>query len=229
MDPEFWHERWQNAQIGFHQPKPNPKLAAYWPRLAPAPGSTVFVPLCGKSLDMVWLADHGHHVIGIELSERAVDEFFAEQGLTPETRRHGELTLKSSGPYELWCGDFFEMTAGLVDGVAGLYDRAALVALPPPMRQRYTTHLLSLFPEAAPPPGLLITLEYDQARIDGPPHSVPQDEVERHFSPSYRIEECHRASDNAPPPKFIDAGLTDVTEVAYLLHPRTEGAFGGHA
>lgn len=229
MDPEFWHERWQNAQIGFHQPKPNMKLATYWPRLTLPSGGKVFVPLCGKSLDMVWLADQGHHVIGIELSEKAVDEFFAEQNLTPATTRRGALTRKSAGPYELWCGDFFAMDPGLVAGVTALYDRAALVALPPAMRRDYAAHLIALFAATAPPPGMLITLEYDQARVDGPPHCVPRHEVDGHFAPHYRIDECHRASDSSPPPKFTEAGLDTVTEVAYLLHPLPQSRTGSAA
>jgi thiopurine S-methyltransferase len=217
MDPDFWLERWRNAQIGFHQPRPNAKLAAYWPRLALSPGATVFVPLCGKSLDMAWLAQRGHRVIGIELSEAALDAFFASQHLTPDTRSEGPLTVKAAGPYELWCGDFFAMHPDLVATATAVYDRAALVALPPAMRRDYARHLLSLFP--APPPALLITLEYDQSRADGPPHSVPRAEIDDLFAAAYHIDECHRALDEAPPPKFIEAGVPQVHEIAYLLRP----------
>ena len=145
MDPDFWHDRWRNAQIGFHQPRPNEKLITHWPELGSPAASPVFVPLCGKSLDMVWLAERGHRVIGIELSEVAIDEFFKGQNLTPETRQIGFLRLKSAGPYKLYCGDYFAMSPELLDGTRTIYDRAALIALPPEMRRSYTAHLDELF------------------------------------------------------------------------------------
>ena len=131
MDPSFWHDRWENQDIGFHQADIHALLPAYWPRLELASDAPVFVPLCGKSLDMVWLAQQGHRVIGAELSQRAIDDFFAERGLAPTTRASGSFTVKSAGPYELWCGDFFDLPREAVAGVAGVYDRAALIALPP--------------------------------------------------------------------------------------------------
>ena len=226
MDPDFWQERWRNAQIGFHQPKPNAKLTAHWPALGFPAASDVFIPLCGKSLDMVWLAERGHRVIGVELSELAIDDFFAGQNLIAETRQVGSLTLKSAGPYELYCGDFFAMSPDLVAGVRAIYDRAALVALPPRMRRSYAAHIKSLF-AAAPAPIFLITLEYDQSLVDGPPHAVPRAEVAELFGAVYDIDERHRAEDRSPPPKFVDAGLHSITEVAYLLEPRANAAEGG--
>lgn len=136
MDPTFWRERWQKKEIGFHQPAYHTLLLKHWPQLQLAPGSRVFVPLCGKSLDMVWLAEQGHRVVGAELSELAVDEFFAERGLAPTVRTVGNFTVKAAGPYELWCGDIFELPREAVADVAGVYDRAALIALPPDLQQR---------------------------------------------------------------------------------------------
>ncbi|MCZ7593781.1 MAG: hypothetical protein M5U16_01845 [Hyphomicrobium sp.] len=146
MDPTFWRERWRNQEIGFHQPDFHALLQEHWPRLALPQGSPVFVPLCGKSLDMVWLAQQGHRVIGAELSELAVDSFFSERGLAPAMRQAGGFTIKSAGPYELWCGDVFEMPREAAGDVAGVYDRAALIALPPPLQGRYATKLKEIVP-----------------------------------------------------------------------------------
>ncbi|MCL4160804.1 UNVERIFIED_CONTAM: hypothetical protein GTU68_061051, partial [Idotea baltica] len=132
-----WLERWQQSQIGFHQAETEPLLPNHWPELRLAANSTVFVPLCGKSIDMVWLAGQGHSVIGNELSQIAIDGFFAGQNLAPEVRTESGFTIKSAGPYELWCGDFFEMPATATRNVSAVYDRAALIALPPAMRKQY--------------------------------------------------------------------------------------------
>jgi thiopurine S-methyltransferase len=162
MDPAFWRARWQSNDIGFHQPHIHELLQEHWPGLKLPPGSTVFVPLCGKSLDMVWLAQQGHRVIGAELSELAIDDFFAERGLSPTTTTTGDFVVKSADAYEIWRGDIFELPNEATAGVAGVYDRAALIALPPSLRRRYAEKLTALLP--SPAPILLITLDYDRPR-----------------------------------------------------------------
>ena len=215
MDPAFWHDRWDNQDIGFHQADIHPLLPAYWPRLELARDAPVFVPLCGKSLDMVWLAQQGHRVIGAELSQRAIDDFFAERRLTPTTRASGSFTVKSAGPYELWCGDFFDLPREAVTGVAGVYDRAALIALPPSLRERYADTLAALLPPQARI--LLITLEYEQTQMSGPPFSVPGDQVRALFAANYQLDEleCRDVLDGHP--HFKQRGLTALQECAYLL------------
>jgi len=216
MDPSFWHDRWENQDIGFHQADIHALLPAYWPRLQLASDAPVFVPLCGKSLDMVWLAQQGHRVIGAELSQRAIDDFFAERGLTPTLRASGSFIVKSAGPYELWCGDIFELPHEAVAGVAGVYDRAALIALPHALREQYAETLASLLPATARM--LLITLEYEQAQMAGPPFSVQGDEVRALFSGNYACDEleCRDVLDGHP--HFKQRGLTALRECAFLLH-----------
>ena len=216
MDPSFWHDRWENQDIGFHQADIHALLPAYWPRLQLASDAPVFVPLCGKSLDMVWLAQQGHRVIGAELSQRAIDDFFAERGLTPTLRASGSFIVKSAGPYELWCGDIFELPREAVAGVAGVYDRAALIALPHALREQYAETLASLLPATARM--LLITLEYEQAQMAGPPFSVQGDEVRALFSGNYACDEldCRDVLDGHP--HFKQRGLTALRECAFLLH-----------
>jgi thiopurine S-methyltransferase len=215
MDPSFWHDRWENQDIGFHQADIHALLPKYWPRLELGSDAPVFVPLCGKSLDMVWLAQQGHRVIGAELSQRAIDDFFAERRLAPTTRASGSFTIKSAGPYELWCGDFFDLPRAAVAGVAGVYDRAALIALPPSLRERYAGTLTALLPPQARI--LLITLEYEQTQMSGPPFSVSGDEVRALFAGNYQLDEleCRDVLDGHP--HFKQRGLTGLGECAYLL------------
>ncbi|HEY7670106.1 MAG TPA: thiopurine S-methyltransferase [Hyphomicrobium sp.] len=215
MDTTFWRERWRNQDIGFHQPMIHALLEKHWPRVGLNRGSAVFVPLCGKSLDMVWLAEQGHMVVGAELSEIAIDSFFAERGLEPAVRAVGSFLVKTAGPYELWCGDIFDLPHDAVAGIAGVYDRAALVAFPADLQQRYCEKLKELLPAAAPI--LLITLDYDSERMTGPPFAVPRRQVDRLFADSYAISEleCRDALDASP--HLRQRGLTALREYAYLL------------
>jgi thiopurine S-methyltransferase len=218
MDPNFWRERWQNKDIGFHQPTIHEMLQRHWPELRIGAGGPVFVPLCGKTLDMVWLAEQGHRVIGAELSEIAIDEFFAEHELKPSALKVGNFTVKSAGAYELWCGDIFEMTADALADVAAVYDRAALVAFPPELQDRYAAKLKELLPAA---PILLVALEYEQQRMQGPPFSVPRAQVERLFSGSHAIAELASRDAIDSNPRFRQRGLTELKETTYLLSPKT--------
>ncbi|CAN1723674.1 Thiopurine S-methyltransferase [Hyphomicrobium sp. 1Nfss2.1] len=218
MDPKFWRERWNNQEIGFHQSDYEPALNKYWSRLALAPRAKVFVPLCGKSLDMVWLAEHGFQVIGAELSERAVDDFFAERGVEPEVRREGAFVVKSSGAYEIWCGDFFELPRSAVEDVAGIYDRAALIALPAEMQRRYVGKMLELFQGKAPM--LLITLDYDQSLMSGPPFATPRQTVVDLYSDHYDLVELVSKDVLESNPRFKERGLNALTGAAFLLQPK---------
>jgi thiopurine S-methyltransferase len=217
MEHEFWLERWKTQDIGFHQPQFDPALDKFWSRLAVPAGARVFVPLCGKSLDMQWLAEHGHAVVGAELSEQAVDEFFAERDLVPKVRRDGEFTVKSSGPYEIWVGDFFALPQSAVAGVAAIYDRAALVALPADMQRRYADKLKALLPSA---PILLITIDYDQREMDGPPFATSPKMVDALFADRYERTDLVSKDVLAGHPRFQQRGLTALTGAAFLLRPR---------
>jgi len=180
MEHEFWHERWAQQQIGFHQPDGHPMLARHWPGLDLAPTARVLVPLCGKTPDMAWLARRGHGVVGIELSAVAAADFFATQQLEPQIEQIGAFTRYRASGIEIWVGDFFAADTRLLGRFECFYDRAALIALPPAMRGDYVTHLHGLLETAAR--GLLITLDYDQNEMKGPPFAVPENEVRRHFA-----------------------------------------------
>jgi thiopurine S-methyltransferase len=198
MQAEFWLERWERNEIGFHQQAVNPDLRRYWPELGLAAGDPVFVPLCGKSGDMAWLRAQGHPVVGVELSRRAVAAFFAENGLDPEWRRQGGLEVAEAGGVRIHQGDFFDVTADDLAGVKGVYDRAALVALPPEVRERYAARLAEMLPGARM---LLVTFDYPQERMEGPPFSVPPAEVERLYGAhgDVRLLERYAIPPESPP------------------------------
>ena len=177
MEADFWHSRWQEGRIGFHQPDVNSFLKEHWPTLPKQ--SRVFVPLCGKSLDMLWLASQGHRVIGVELSEIAAQEFFAEQSVQPNVEQCGNFVSYSANNVTILCGDFFDLSTADLDGIAAVFDRAALIALPKKIRQRYAEYLRKLLPDGCQL--LLVGMEYDEAALSGPPFNVPWAEISTLF------------------------------------------------
>ena len=175
MQADFWHERWSHNQIGFHESTANPLLVAHFATLGLSPGARIFVPLCGKTLDIDWLLSLGFRVAGSELSPLAVAQLFERLGGESTSTRAGELTQRSTGGLDVFVGDFFGLSRAQLGLVDAVYDRAALIALPLDMRRRYTEHLSALTNGA---PQLLIALEYEQQGRDGPPFSVDAAEVQ---------------------------------------------------
>ncbi|CAI8868290.1 MULTISPECIES: thiopurine S-methyltransferase [Pseudomonas] len=214
MQAEFWHKRWADNQIGFHQGQVNSYLQQYWPALGLASGSKVLVPLCGKSLDLAWLAGQGHRVLGIELSQRAVEDFFSEQQLQPEVAQQGVFTTYRSGNLELWCGDFFALNADDIADCSALYDRAAVIALPPALRERYAALLSGCLAQGCQ--GLLITMDYDQALLPGPPFAVVDAEVQQLFA-DWQPLELEARDILAESPKFVQAAVPQLSERVYRL------------
>lgn len=216
MHADFWHQRWLQGQIGFHQETGNLHLRELWHHLGLRAGQKVFVPLCGKSVDMVWLAERGHPVLGVELSPLAVEEFFREHGLEPRVEDGDRFRTHRAGPYTLLCGDFFALHPQDLAGVAGVYDRASLIALPATLRRDYARHLYDILPGAGV---LLVTLEYPEGEIDGPPYTVPESEVEDLFREFYAVQRLrvHDALEEAP--ELRARGLSRLTEEVFLLSP----------
>lgn len=178
MDPAFWFARWQEGRIGFHEGAPNAFLAQHVDRLASH--RRVLVPLCGKAEDLAFLASHGHEVVGIELVEDAVRQFFAEHGAEPTVEERHGMRCFTWDAITLVAGDVFATTAEIVGPIDAIYDRAALVALPPETRVRYVAHLRRLAPAARRE--LLVTLDYPPDAAAGPPFCVTDDEVHRLFA-----------------------------------------------
>jgi thiopurine S-methyltransferase len=218
MEPRFWHERWAINQIGFNQASVNSHLLRLWPELTIDPGARVLVPLCGKSIDMVWLANQDFHVVGVELSEIAVAGFFSENGLQAQIETRGAFKVYRAQGFEIWCADFFALGAEDIGDCTAFYDRAALIALPPDLRWRYIKQLNHLLSEDAC--GLLITLDYDQSLIAGPPFAVDEDEVMQLLSPDWRVKRVADLDVLEQGAKFRQAGATSLMEYAYRLYRR---------
>lgn len=215
MDRDFWLQRWHDNQIGFHQDQPTPLLCKHWASAGVADGASVFVPLAGKSLDMVWLAAQGHRVLGVELSPLAVEQFFAEHALTPEITESRYGLHHRAGGIELILGDAFGLDAELLAGCDAVYDRAAVIALPPELRARYAEALYPRLPAGCR--GLMITLEYPQHEKDGPPFSVPEAEVRERFAPHWDVHLLERRDILATQQSFVDQGVTALDTCVYRL------------
>ena len=215
METDFWLRRWREGRIGFHQDRFMPLLQRHWDALALPACSRVFVPLAGKSLDMRWLAERGQRVLGAELSPLAVEQFFVENGLQPEVHdsRYGRHHV--AGPIELICGDVFALDAAALADCAGVYDRAALIALPPAMRRRYAEELYARLPVDCC--GLLITLEYPPAEKAGPPFSVDEHEVRRLYGERWNVDLLERRDILASQPGFIEEGVSALSTAVYRL------------
>ena len=218
MNPDFWHDRWHEGRIGFHQETVTPWLPKLWPTLALPAGSRVFVPLAGKSLDLLWLRAQGHRVLGVELSRLAVEQFFSEHGLTPTTRESRHGTHYAHDGIELICGDAFALDAEALADCEAVFDRAALIALPPALRQRYVAELYALLPSGCR--GLLVTLEYPQDQKAGPPFSVDETEVRALYERDWTVSVLERADILATQPGFVEEGVTALATVAYRLDRR---------
>ncbi|WP_104019961.1 thiopurine S-methyltransferase [Roseovarius nitratireducens] len=211
MDAQFWHDRWQEGRLGFHEGRVNRMLEAHIAALGLKPGQRIFLPLCGKAVDIPWLLSQGYRVAGAELSEIAVRDLFAEMGVTPEVTATGSHRRYSADGIDIFAGDIFEITADVLGPVDAVYDRAALVALPEGMRRRYAAHLAGI---TAVAPQLLVTFEYDQAEMEGPPFSITEEEVARCHGARYVIEVLADAE--------VPGGLKGIVaarEKAMLLRP----------
>jgi thiopurine S-methyltransferase len=215
MEKEFWLERWQRDEIGFHQNETNPYLRQYWHELQLDPGSRVFVPLCGKSLDMLWLRGEGHSVLGVELSPVAVEAFFMENGYTPEHDTSQRFERCEADGIRILCGDFFNLERDDLAQVSAVYDRASLVALPPGMRERYVRHLVDILPDGTRI--LLVTFDYPQAEMSGPPFAVSVDEVEALYRKHAEVRLLAQVDALALTPRFQERGLSRLHENIFLL------------
>jgi len=184
MEASFWQNRWQTNQTGWHESAVNPLLITHFPSLNIPPGGRVLVPLCGKSLDLGWLLSCEYAVAGAELSELAVTQLFAEIGMEPSISEVGKHRLFRGERIDIFVGDLFDLSREILGPVDAIYDRAALVALPEPIRAQYTAHLKTI---TALAPQLVIGYEYDQTVVAGPPFSVTADELHRHYSDSFAL------------------------------------------
>ncbi|MDR2213111.1 MAG: thiopurine S-methyltransferase [Pseudomonadales bacterium] len=212
MDSNFWQDKWQRGDIGFHESAVNPLLVAHVDKLALTRGARVFLPLCGKTLDIAWLLARGMRVVGVELSQLAVDMLFTELGVTPKITPLGTLQPYQAEHIDIFNGDIFTLNKEQLGPVDAIYDRAALVALPAELRERYVAHMRTLNQNA---PELLVIYEYDQSVKQGPPFSVEAPEVERLYGEAYHLEIVERQAIPATP-----SGRPAAMEVVWWLRAR---------
>ena len=212
MKAEFWLERWRESSTPWHEGAPNAALRRHFDRLRLRSGDRVFVPLCGKSEDMWWFHERGLEVLGIDLSPIAGREFLNAHGLRYTESPGSRFSVLRSPGFRLLAGDFFALESADLDGVAAVYDRAALVALPSAMRQRYARHLAATV-EA---PMLLISMVYPEHEIDGPPFSVPEPEVRALFGDRRRVRHLSE-EDIIEGSSLRKRGLTRLFEHSYLI------------
>lgn len=215
MEPSFWHQRWEKNEIAFHEGKPNELLLTYFKELSLAKGRRIFLPLCGKTRDISWLLSNGYRVAGAELSQLAIEQLFMDLALQPEVSEAGELRHWSAQNIDIFVGDIFALSRTVLGPVDAVYDRAALVALPEAVRPRYTAHLTALTHRV---PQLLISYQYDQRLMDGPPFSVSNEEVDRHYRGHFDLR-LLKSADVAGGLK----GKCPAKENVWLLRPKGSG------
>lgn len=219
MDHDFWQQRWEQGQIGFHQQRPTPLLEQYWPEIHAPAGCRVLVPLCGKSLDLLWLAERGHRVLGVELSPIAVQQFFTEHRMTPDIRVSASGTHYASGPIEIVVGDAFALDDSLLSSCRAVYDRAALIALPANLRRKYVHRVYARM--APGTRALVVDLEYPEGEKQGPPFSVDASGMRSLFGERWNVELLERRDILDSQPGFQAEGVTALHTSAWRLLKQT--------
>lgn len=188
-DNVLWLQCWRDRQTDFHQKAVNQLLAGFWPSLDLAKGSRVFVPLCGKSLDMIWLAQQGHEVIGVELSPIAVRAFFLENNLQAVQRQVDKFTLWQHGRLSILCGDYFSLSEGDLGQIDTVYDRAALTALPEDIRKLYVAHLKRIVAETT---NIFLLTTEDTEESEPPSQAFGvAEEIKTLYSEDFKIDLTH--------------------------------------
>ncbi|WP_367608427.1 thiopurine S-methyltransferase [Legionella sp. W05-934-2] len=212
----FWLDRWHNNDIPFHQQAVNPDLPQYWPQLDLKKGSRVLVPLCGKSLDMIWLQQQGHSIIGIELSTVAIEQFFSLIPSPYHIEQHGVFQVYKNEHYEIWAGDLFQLDKHHHLSVDAIYDRGSLIALPHKIRNLYVPQVLRWLNKEGKI--LLKTVTYKQEEMQGPPYSVPEQEVislYHHCSKIQKIKSVDRQPENMQ--NYLARGCKALSDETWII------------
>jgi len=225
MDAEYWLKRWRDGRTGWHREEVMPLLVQHWSALNVPRGARVLVPLCGKSLDMLWLSQQGMRVLGIDVSPIAIESFLAENQLHARTRStaegtHYDVTNAPGGEIEIVNGDVFEIDPEVIAQCQAFYDRAALIAMPAWMRERLAIDVYLQLPAGST--GLLITLDYSEDEMQGPPFSVAGAEVHRLFDQQWNIEQLEHRDILASQPSFQGQGVTALHTGVYALARRAD-------
>jgi thiopurine S-methyltransferase len=215
LRPKFWHNRWRLGQIGFHQTAVDRHLREYWPQIKIGADGHIFVPLCGKSLDLLWLRDHHGTVAGVEISAVALESFCLEHGIAARRRTLPGFDVLEADRLQLYCGDFFALTPELLGRVDAVFDRAALISWAPELRAAYAGHIATLTNPGTQT--LLVTVEYLQEQMAGPPFSVEPDVVDRLYASTHAVQFLSRQDVLANEPRLRSRGLSQFHETCYRL------------
>jgi len=210
INNEFWQKKWKDGIIGFHKKSVNEKLSGFFAQIKDESTKRVYVPLCGKSVDMIWLAREGMEVIGSEISGLAIQQFFQENKISFEQNQR----RFSSEQIVIENDDFFHFDPRELGTIDAIYDRAAMVAMPSERHADYAQRLLKILR-----PGgsiLLVTFTYKQNQMSGPPFSVTEQSVLQHFKPA-KITELFHQSILEKEPKFQSRGLDSLTETVWRI------------
>ena len=213
-----WISRWQDGKIGWHRDQVNTKLVDFIQCLKLNPGDSVFVPLCGKSVDMLYLLEQGFKVIGVELSPIAAEQFFTQSKIEYSIVKSSKFDIYTNDDISIYVGDYFDLDSSILSLVTAVYDRAALIALEIDLRQKYAQHLYSIIPTDCRV--LLLTLNYPQSQMSGPPYALSEDEVKLLFNKRFEYQQLFCINDIENEPKFLRAGVDFVEKAAYCLHKK---------
>jgi thiopurine S-methyltransferase len=225
METEYWLKRWREGRTGWHREEVMPLLVQHWPALDVPRGARVLVPLCGKSLDMLWLSQQGMHVLGVDVSAIAIESFLAENQLHARTQStaegtHYDVTNAPGGEIEIINGDVFELDPAVIARCDAFYDRASIIAMPAAMRGRMANTVYMRLPAGSA--GLLIALDYPENEMQGPPFSVDEAELRRLFDQQWNIEQMERRDILASQPSFQEQGVTALHTSVYALTRRAD-------
>lgn len=215
VDNQNWLDRWRENRIGFHEAAVNRHLQACLPQFGLEPGSCLFLPLCGKAHDIAWLAEQGYEVIGIELSELAIEAFFDEHELEYQRFDSDRFGVYEAPHITLLQGDFFDLRNDDLGACQFVYDRASLIAMSPSDRPRYYQHMLSIIPAVSSM--LLITLDYEQSEMEGPPFAVPAKEIYRYYEKAFSINLLRSEDIIDERPRWREVGLGALVESVFRL------------
>ena len=216
---DYWIQQWRDNKINFHQNSFEPFLEKHFPEMKP---TTVLIPMCGKSKDILFFAQRGHQVIGVEVSELACDAFFSENGIKYTTENIEYFKIYKSKYVTIYCGDFFKVKPEFLNAVSFIYDRAALIALPKETRKNYVVRLLALCSNssAITKTILLISLEHTAKERTGPPFSVDKVEIQSLYGSSFEVREVDSNEDKIISETHKGFRSAIVLERVYLLNQK---------
>lgn len=215
LDQHYWENRWQQGDIGWHQQSISPSLTRYWSRLELAGNERVLVPFCGKSLDMVWLVEQGHAVLGVEVSTLAIRQFFEENQIDYHTEQHSDGCHYLADNIEIIAADIFNVAKTTLATCTAVYDRAAMVAQTAAQRQHYVAHIYAAMPVGCR--ALLLVIDYPQTQRQGPPFSVSPDEVSAHFNAGWQQQVLEQNDILALNEGFQQAGVDYLHSGVYFM------------